>query len=64
MNDAEVEGELRKLRDRRKRHRQTREELRKDTERVMQRVSKTNISVSQACRLAGISRSSVYQDFE
>ena len=62
--DAELEKLLRKLGTRRKRGRLSKAKLRKDTEAAMKRVAKSGISVSRACELAGVSRSSVYDEYD
>lgn len=63
-DDAELEKVLRKLGTRRKRQHRSKGKLREDTEAAMKLVAKSNISVSRACELAGISRSSVYDEYD
>jgi hypothetical protein len=63
MTDAEVERELRKIGVRRRQRRLQDAKLREDTERVMKLVPSSEVSIRRACKLAGISRSSAYDEF-
>jgi hypothetical protein len=62
MSEAQLRKALRRVGHRRLKLRGDQEKLRRDTERLM-RQAKGKIPISQACTLAGISRSTVYDDF-